>query len=79
MACGKLIISTPEGVEGIIGLIPNEHYMLAGSVQEFPDIIFSIRQSPAEIKRISKNARQFVLDHYDWRATMTEFADRLLM
>lgn len=79
MACGKLIIATPEGVEGINGLIPNEHYILAGSVQEFPDIIFSIRRSPAEIKRISKNARQFVLDHYDWRATMTEFADRLLM
>lgn len=77
MACGKLIISTPEGVEGIKGLIPNTHYVLAESVDDIADIILEIVQYPEKIDIISQNARKFVLSKYDWKVTLEEYIGKL--
>ena len=73
MACGKLLISTSEGVEGTPGLIPNEHFLLAQSVDDIPKVISNIIQSPDKMKKIGENARNFVLNNYDWLTTSEEF------
>jgi len=77
MACGKVVVSTPEGVEGITGLVPGEHYLLAETIEEFPNIIAAITNDPEKASQIARNARNFVLDHYDWRKTMQDLTDRL--
>ena len=72
MACGKVVISTSEGVEGITGLVPNEHFLLAESLNEIPQIISTIIRSPDKMKKIGENARAFILNNYDWRQTSAE-------
>jgi glycosyltransferase involved in cell wall biosynthesis len=77
LACGKMVISTSEGIEGIIGLVPNEHFLLAESIDDFTVIISKIIFTQYEINRISTNARKFVLENYDWRVTTTELIERI--
>jgi hypothetical protein len=72
-----MVISTSEGIEGIIGLVPNEHFLLAESIDDFTVIISKIIFTQYEINRISTNARKFVLENYDWRVTTTELIERI--
>lgn len=75
MACGKLVISTSEGVEGVNGLIPGEHFLLAKTIEVMPQIISEIINSPDTRKKMGESAREFVLNNYDWRKTTAELVE----
>jgi glycosyltransferase involved in cell wall biosynthesis len=77
LACGKPIIATPEGVEGITGLVPGVHYREAGSIETFPEMIAELLRAPNELSALSQRAREFAQSQYDWRETTAVLRDFL--
>jgi len=77
MACGKLVIATPEGIAGITGLIPYEHYLPAATPDAIPDVLADALRNPDLVEKIGKQARHFIQRHYDWRITSKALLDRL--
>lgn len=63
LALGKVIISTPQGVEGI----PAQHgreLFIASTFEEYKLIIRQLLEQPALIKEISENACTFARENY---------------
>lgn len=64
MACGKTIISTTIGAEGV----PYEHkknILIANTAEEFADHISLCVNNPELYKSIGQNAVQLIKDHFD--------------
>jgi sugar transferase (PEP-CTERM/EpsH1 system associated) len=66
MAAGLPLVSTTLGVEGI-ALSPGQHALLADTPQDFAEAILSLLADPERRRTLGAAARQFVLEHYDWR------------
>jgi len=64
MALGKVVISTPIGLEGIYAG-HKEHVLIAETKEEFIDCIQFATQNPQAIKDIGNRAQVFVADNYD--------------
>lgn len=66
MACGKAVISTSVGAEGIDAK-DKEHLLIANTKKEFIDAIAYLYTNPKEIRRLGENARKLALEHFDNR------------
>lgn len=66
MAAGLPLVSTTLGVEGI-ALSPGRHALLADTPVAFAEAILSLLADPERRQALGAAARQFVLEHYDWR------------
>ena len=66
MASGTAVITTPEGIAGL-GATTGEHYVTARTPQEYADAVTDLWQHPEKRKRITGNARKFVVDRFDWK------------
>jgi sugar transferase (PEP-CTERM/EpsH1 system associated) len=67
MACGKPIVSTSLGVEGI-GVVDGQELLLADSPVAFADAVLRLLQPENEPLRmmLRRNARRFVEERYSW-------------
>jgi glycosyltransferase involved in cell wall biosynthesis len=75
MACGKAIITTSIGAEGIDG-VHNEHFVIANDAESMADAIVRLLHSPTEVARLGQNARALACEHFDNRkiiASLTGF------
>ena len=66
MACGKAIVSTPMGAEGISAK-DLKHFYLAETAHEFAQATIQLLQEPALCQRIGTAAATFVKERFDWR------------
>jgi sugar transferase (PEP-CTERM/EpsH1 system associated) len=66
MACGKAVVSTPMGAEGISAK-DSEHICLAARVHDFAQATIQLLQEPVLCQRIGLAAATFVKEHFDWR------------
>ncbi len=73
MSAGLPLVSTTLGVEGV-SLLPGEHALLADTRQAFAEAILSLLGDPARRQALGAAARQFVLEHYDWRLIVPRLA-----
>lgn len=73
MAAGLPLVSTTLGVEGI-ALSPGKHALLADTPQAFAEAILSLLADPERRRALGAAARQFVLEHYDWRLIVPRLA-----
>lgn len=64
MALGKVVITTPIGLEGIYAK-HKEHVLIAETKEEFIDCIKFAYNNPQAIKDIANRAQVFVADNYD--------------
>lgn len=67
MACGKVVVSTPEGVEGIPGLVAGRHLLVPENEEALVATLAEILVNPAEYAPLGEAARDFVVTRYDWR------------
>lgn len=67
MACGKPVVSTTKGVEGIEGVADGENIVIRDSVAGFSEAILDILSDEGEAKRIGRNAKATAREMYDWR------------
>jgi sugar transferase (PEP-CTERM/EpsH1 system associated) len=68
-ARGIPVVSTTIGVEGI-DATPGEHLLVADTPAEFARAVTILLHDPAEAARLARNARQLVVDRYDWRTAL---------
>ena len=66
MAAGLPLVSTTLGVEGI-GLASGQHALLVDDPQGFAQAILSLVRNPRAGRALGAAARQFAVEHYDWR------------
>ncbi|MGD0774255.1 MAG: glycosyltransferase [Candidatus Solibacter sp.] len=67
MAMGKVVVSTPAGVNGL-DLAPGDDFVLVRTAREMAGAIESLLASPAERARIEAAARARVERDYSWDA-----------
>lgn len=67
MACGRPVVSTPEGVNGL-DLIPGIDFILAHTGEEMADAITKLFGSPEECRRLALAGRNRVERSYGWDA-----------
>lgn len=66
LSCGKILLATPKAVEGIEGLIPNQHFKLVNSPTDFFNEINAIYhlQNKIDNNNMMLNGREFILQNY---------------
>ena len=67
MASGVPIVSTGVGVEGL-NITPEKHALVANDLQKMADAAISLLINPTKSATLSKNAQQFVKQHFSWNA-----------
>ena len=65
MACGRPVVSTPAGVNGL-DLVPGKDFTLVHTAAEMADAIESLLASPGECRRLALAGRRRVEDKYGW-------------
>ena len=65
MACGRPVVSTPAGVNGL-DLVPGEDFLLVHSADEMADAIESLLASPEDCRRLATAGRRHVEDRHGW-------------
>lgn len=66
LACGKAIVSTSLGCEGL-GLTPGRELLVADTPQEFARCMVELLRSPERREELGQAARRFAEERYDWR------------
>ena len=69
---GVPVVSSPEAAIGI-DAIPDQHFLVAGSPEEYRDAILTLLENPVERDRLSKAGRERVLTNHDWSNSMNIF------
>jgi glycosyltransferase involved in cell wall biosynthesis len=64
MACGKAVISTATGAEGIDGE-HRKHFIIANTAEEFAAAMNELAENPARVEEIGRAARELALSHFD--------------
>ncbi|MBI5049155.1 MAG: glycosyltransferase [Deltaproteobacteria bacterium] len=77
MACGKPVLSTPEGVEGINGLIPGKHAVVTKTPEEMVSLLLDFLESDRDFNPIAIDGRNFVKENFDWERVATPMLERL--
>ena len=74
MAMSRAVVSTSRANAGIQG-ISGEHLLVADEAEGFLTAILSLLNEHEKRKRLAANARQFVVDHFDWNLNMQKLQD----
>jgi len=74
LACGKPVVSTPMGCEGI----PARHMkeIVLSSMEEFPSSVKALIQNPSTRDEMGRKAREFAVSNCSWEKSILEL-DRL--
>ncbi|MBI5034336.1 MAG: glycosyltransferase [Chloroflexi bacterium] len=72
MAMGKAIVSTSRGVEGI-ELVPGRDALIADTPAEFARTVIDLLHDPVRCRELGRNARDLVVNKYDWRTIIPQF------
>jgi len=67
MACGKAIVSTPGGVNGL-SVQPGKDFVLALTAEGFATAIDELKTKLPFRQEIERQARQTACDRYDWES-----------
>jgi glycosyltransferase involved in cell wall biosynthesis len=77
MALGKLVVSTSVGVQGVNGLLPGQHYLLAESAEQFVEQIHWASNNKSEASMIALQGSQLVRSLYDQEKIMAVFLQNM--
>lgn len=67
-AAGKPVVSTSEGMRGIVGAVSGIHYLLADNPPDFANQIILLLSRRSLSRRIGLNGKK-LMEHYDWRVS----------
>ncbi len=74
LALGTPIVSTTIGAEGL-GLVHDEHLLLADSEDAFAEATLELLADPAHAVRLGERGRAFVNERYRWSALAGDLVD----
>jgi glycosyltransferase involved in cell wall biosynthesis len=67
MAAGRAVVSTPLGCEGLAGLEPGRHLLVAEGPEPFARDAVRLLREPGLRERLARDARELAERSYDWR------------
>ena len=73
---GKAVVSTTIGAEGL-PVTPGQNIVIADDPVQFADAIVRLIREDDTRRRIETEARQLVVEKYDWSAVARDFEDAL--
>jgi glycosyltransferase involved in cell wall biosynthesis len=76
MACGKVVVSTPKGAEGLE--VENYKDIIIAKLEEFSDIITCLLKNSAIRNKIGHNARRKVSLMYSWEGLTKKLWNKLI-
>ncbi|OGV97451.1 hypothetical protein A2W24_05760 [Microgenomates group bacterium RBG_16_45_19] len=76
MATQTPVVATPLAVEGIAGLVPGEHVLVADTTQALAAQTLKVLTQPHLQQRLAKASYRLVTQHYDW-AAISQDLDRI--
>lgn len=62
------LVSTTMGADGVTGLVPNQHCLLADTPAEFAQATLKLLHERQFAQGLAMAARRFVAANYDWQA-----------
>jgi glycosyltransferase involved in cell wall biosynthesis len=68
-AAGRPVVATRFGVEGIAGIEPGRHVVVADHPETFAAAVARLFDDPVQRAAIAAAARELVAQRYDWRAS----------
>jgi glycosyltransferase involved in cell wall biosynthesis len=74
MALGRPVVSTTIGCEGL-DVVDGEHLLIADNPEQFAEKIIHLLKDKAFYQSIVLNARQLVVDKYDWDVIAEQLLD----
>ena len=74
MAAGLPVVSTSVGVAGL-GLQDGKHAIVSDTFEGLANGVIKLIKDPNKAKMIGNNAREFVKEHYDWKAIVKMHSD----
>jgi sugar transferase (PEP-CTERM/EpsH1 system associated) len=77
MAAGKAVVSTTIGAEGL----PTEsgrHLVIADGAEAFADAVLRVVREPELRRRLEREARTLVTNHYDWSVAAAQLERSLI-
>lgn len=77
MACGKPVLSTPEGVEGIDGLTRGKHVIITETSEDMIPLLLEAFKEQRWFDDLAREGRCFVEGHYDWSKVVHPILMRL--
>lgn len=70
LSCGKVVISTPEGIDGVLGCIDGKNVLICSDYVEMAnriiDLIKNEERNKKFIYKMQQSARNLVMEHYAW-------------
>lgn len=73
MACGKPVVSTSKGMEGIFMAKDTENIIIADDEGTFLERVVYLLKNPQKAKEIGEKARILIETNYSWQRTMEYF------
>jgi len=77
MAMEKAVVTSTKAAEAI-GAISGRHLVVADTAEELSRAILELHRNPELRKTMGKEARRFVVEHFDWRKNMEKLESLLV-
>ncbi len=76
LAAGRAVVATSMGLEGIDGLAPGVHALVADAPARFAAHITTLLDDQDRARRLGDAGRALVVERYDWRSIVPRMVDR---
>ena len=76
MACATPVVCSPQAARGIDAL-PGRDLLVASDAAAFADAVTALLIDPARAAAIGRDARQLVVDRYNWSAALAPLLDTI--
>ena len=73
MACGKPVVSTPIGTEGIPAI--HDRHLVVTSFDHFAEEVTACLDNPERMEKLGSNAREFAEQGYSWENSVAMFEE----
>lgn len=77
LSCGKIVITTKEGIDGIDGLLAGKHILTVDSLEEMQKILKEVIEQPQRFEHLGVEGRRFVETNYDWNNLIKAYLEFL--
>lgn len=75
LATGRAVVATSMGLEGIDGLVPGVHALVADAPARFAAHVTTLLDDQNQARRLGEAGRALVVERYDWRSIVPRMVD----
>jgi glycosyltransferase involved in cell wall biosynthesis len=77
LSLGKAVVTTPQGAEGIAGLVDGQHALVRDNAEAFAEAVVEIIRRPELCYQLGIHGRQLMRTFYDWKIVGAQWNDAI--